>query len=453
MFDLSALPEALAPSGTARIRGTVVSIEGPIVSARLPLAGLGDLCSITLRTGKALEAVVAGFSGDLARLAPFEAADGITPGSPVESCGARPMVALPRMPLGGVYDVFGKPLSTASDQELPLSSSSASLERVPLNRLPLYRLPLYRAPPPPLTRRPIQDRFETGIRVIDGLCTLGIGQRIGLFAGPGVGKSTLLGSIARNANCDVVVAALVGERGREVGEFLRDALGVEGLRKSIVVVATSDESAIRRSLAAHSATTIAEHYRAQGKNVLLLVDSLTRVARAIREVTLAAGEVPVRQGYTPSVYAELPRLLERSGNDAKGSITAIYTVLTNGENETDALADEAKSLLDGHLELDAKIGERGIRPAIDPLRSISRLMPRVRSAEELGAAEQIRKALSRLRKDKDMLLFGATPDPELKRLLELEPRLLSFLNQGPREHVRDEATTRILYELSEALRR
>jgi flagellum-specific ATP synthase len=428
MFSTEVFASAATPSSPTT-RGVVISVEGPVVSARLPLAGLGDLCSITLRTGKTLQAVVVGFQGDVARLAPYESPDGITPGSPVLSAGLRPMMELPNSPLGGVYDVFGKPLVTSVAPRAPSS---------------VLRLPLHRSPPPALSRRSISEPFETGIKVIDGLCSLGVGQRIGLFAGAGVGKSTLLGAIARNSPCDVAVVALVGERGREVGEFLHDALGESGIARSIVIVATSDESALRRSLAAHSATAVAEHYRAQGKKVLLLVDSLTRVARAIREVTLAAGEVPVRQGYTPTVYAELPRLLERSGNDAHGSITAIYTVLTNGEDETDPLAEEAKSLLDGHLYLDSKIAERGIRPAIDPLRSVSRLMSRVRSGDELAAANSLRKALARLRKDKDLLLFGGTPDGELKRFLDAEPKLTAFLSQSPKDFVRIEEASRQL---------
>jgi type III secretion protein N (ATPase) len=308
--------------------------------------------------------------------------------------------------------------------------------------------PMTNSPPPALKRTPISEVVPTGIRVIDGLVPIGKGQRMGIFAPAGVGKSTLLGALARNTKCDVVVAALIGERGREVREFIDEVLGPDALARSVVVYATSDEPPARRMLAASTATAIAESFRAQGKHVLLMVDSLTRVARAIREVSLCMGELPVRQGYTPSVFTELPRLLERAGTNEHGAITALYTVLSSDENDTDVLREELLSLLDGHLCMTNQVALRGIRPAIDPTRSLSRLCPALSSTAELSAQTSVRTAIARLWKEKDMLMFGGTADESLKHLLSLEPTLNAFLAQNPHESIPLEQTKQQLGALA-----
>ncbi|MBN8550408.1 MAG: FliI/YscN family ATPase [Deltaproteobacteria bacterium] len=399
--------------------GTVCAIKGALVSARIPLAALGDLCWIERRSKLPLPAQVVSFYEDLCCLAAFDSLEGITPGAKVRGSGGAPYAATNGDPRGQVLDALGGPLRPASigcpDPLEPL------------------RMVLHAAPPNPLERRPITSQLVTGIRTIDALCPLGYGQRMGIFASAGVGKSTLLGMIARHAQVDVTVIALVGERGREVQDFIEHGLGPAGLARSVVVVATSDESPLRRLLAPKTATAIAEHYRDQGLRVLLLIDSLTRTARAIREVELSAGEIPVRQGYTAGVYSELPKLLERAGTNSCGSITALYTILTSGEEEHDALADEIKSILDGHLVLSSALARQGMRPAIDPLHSVSRLQEKFLDQRQLSQASTIQNLLSRLRRDREILLLGGTPDPELKAALQLEPDLMQLLTQAPNE--------------------
>jgi type III secretion protein N (ATPase) len=290
-----------------------------------------------------------------------------------------------------------------------------------------------RDPPPALERRPVNQPFVTGVRVLDGLLTLGEGQRVGLFAGSGVGKSTLLGSIAAGAAADVVVVALVGERGREVGEFLDHALSDEARRRSVVVVATSDVSALERLRAAHVATAYAEHFRDQGLRVLLLVDSVTRFARASREVGLAAGEPPTRRGYPPSTFALLPRLLERSGQGARGSITAVYTVLVEGGDLDEPVADEVRGILDGHVVLDRALAARGHYPAVDVCASLSRVMDGIVSAEHRGAARRLRALVATYEAKRDLVTLGAYAkgsDAELDEALLRMPRIDAFLRQG-----------------------
>ena len=415
MLSLQSLHEELTAPPPLKRRGSVVAVRSGLISARLPQAAIGDLCSVSTNRRRLIQAQVVSFQNDLSNLAPFDSVDGICPGSEIESSGQPPAIEVSDELLGKIVDALGQP---RTEQSLTFSKSQRSLES---------------APPDPLTRLSIADQLETGIASIDGLLSIGYGQRIGLFAGPGIGKSTLLGAIARNAQVDCVVIALVGERGREVKEFITDCLGPEGMKRAVVVVSTSDEPPIRRSLAALTATTIAEHFRDQGKRVLLLVDSLTRMARSLRDVGLAAGEMPLRQGFTPSVYAALPRLIERAGNNDRGSITAIYSVLTANDQESDPLGEEVKSLLDGHIVLDSKVAARGIRPAIDVTRSISRLITKLHSAEYLAKIELISGALSRLDRERDLLLLGGKPDQALRAALAIEPELISFLNQAPRE--------------------
>jgi type III secretion protein N (ATPase) len=310
---------------------------------------------------------------------------------------------------------------------------------------------IYGKPPNAATRPPITEPFETGIRAIDGFCTLGRGQRMAICASAGVGKSTLLASITRGASADVIVVALVGERGREVREFIDTALGAAGLTRSVIVVATSDDSSLLRQTAPYTATAIAEHFRDQGLRVLLIVDSLTRMARAIRETSIAAGEIPVRQGYTNSVYMLLPRLLERAGTSSNGSITAMYTVLTNQDNDTDPLADEVKSLLDGHIMLREELAAKGVFPAIDVTASVSRLFERVTDHLTREASYRLRYALSRLWKDRELALLGGAPDNELKKILEQQEALLGLIRQDMHHGIQLSETRKRMIEVSRSL--
>jgi type III secretion protein N (ATPase) len=293
-----------------------------------------------------------------------------------------------------------------------------------------------RSPPPALTRRLVQRPLPTGVRVIDGLLTMGEGQRIGLFAGSGVGKSTLLASIARGTAADVVIVALVGERGREVGEFVEHSLGAEGRKKSVVVVATSDAPALERLRAAQVATAYAEYFRDRGARALLLVDSVTRFARAQREVGLAAGEPPVRRGYPPSLFAMLPRLLERGGQGPSGSITAIYTVLVEGGDMDEPIADEVRGIVDGHVVLDRAIAARGRYPAVDVTTSLSRVMSAIAEKPHLDAARRMRELVAVYEAKRDLVLLGAYAkgtDKELDRAIDRMPHIEAFLAQTPHE--------------------
>jgi type III secretion protein N (ATPase) len=310
-------------------------------------------------------------------------------------------------------------------------------------------VPVDRDPPSALDRRPITRALATGVRVIDGLLTLGEGQRIGLLAGSGVGKSSLLGAIARGADADAVVVALVGERGREVGEFLEHALGEAGRKKSVVVVATSDASALERLRAAHVATAYAEYFRDEGKRVMLLVDSVTRFARAQREVGLAAGEPPARRGYPPSVFALLPRLLERAGQGARGSITAVYTVLVEGGDMDEPVADETRGVLDGHVVLDRALAARGHYPAVDVNASLSRVMDSIVSTPHQEAARRLRALLAAHEAKRDLVTLGAYTkgsDKELDEALLRMPRIDQFLRQDAREIVSFDHTVNALLQ-------
>jgi type III secretion protein N (ATPase) len=308
-----------------------------------------------------------------------------------------------------------------------------------------------RPPPPPLARRRISEPLPLGIRAIDALATVGEGQRLGLFAGAGVGKSTLLGQIARNARADLSVVCLVGERGREVREFVEDALGPEGLARSVVVAATSDEPALVRRESAHVATAIAEWFAERGAKVLLVLDSLTRYARAQREVGLAAGEPPARLGYPASVFAALPRLVERTGNRAAGGITALYTVLVAGTDHDEPIADEVRGLLDGHVVLDRRLAEAGRFPAIDPLASLSRTMPAVTGDAHRAAARRLRGLLAAHERHRDLIAAGAYrrgADPEADLALDRMELIERFLRQAPSERESFENVLELLSELA-----
>jgi flagellum-specific ATP synthase len=418
----------LSPALT--LTGSIVSVQGSSITARLPQASVGDLCWVITRDNQQIAGQVVSFSNELFSLALFEEPEGIYPGAPVKTRGQQLSVPVGDHLLGKVIDPLGRALDGTPFQA-PAAMRSISAK-----------------PPPASGRPPIDTPICTGVKAIDGFCTLGRGQRMGIFASAGVGKSTLLAMIARKANVDVIVVALVGERGREVQEFIDETLGAEGLARSVLVVATSDDSSLLRQTAPYTATTIAEHFRDQGKDVLLIVDSLTRMARAVRETSIAAGDLPVRHGYTNSVYTQLPKLVERAGVSMKGSITALYTVLTNQEDDIDPLADEVKSLLDGHICLRKEIAELGILPAIDITQSISRLFTKLKPREYCGAARAVSNAMSRFIKDRQILLLGGAPDAELQRILDHQRELFNAVNQSFHAHCSQSDTEESIRELA-----
>jgi FliI/YscN family ATPase len=413
--------------------GTIVAARGYTAVATLPGAAIGDICCIERTNGSTVQAEVIAFDRELIHLAPFESLEGTAPGSTVINMHTTASFPLPdeqTLP-GAILNGCGEPIQL--------------LQRSPAGESPGGKVSLYSSPPCPLTRAPIAEQMLTGIPLIDLLLPIGYGQRIGLFAGPGAGKSTLLGVITQRATVDICVVGLIGERGREVQEFVEHSLGEAGRKKCVVIVSTSDESPCQRKNAALTATAVAEHYRSQGKRVLLLIDSLTRTARAIREIGLSTGEPPVRHGYTASVFTELPELLERTGNDAHGSITAIYTVLSNHESDIDPLAEELQSLLDGHFVLSADLSARGRYPAIDLTQSVSRLARRLLSPDQGAFADMVREMYSRLSRDRDLVLFGGRADEELQRYLEIEEEVDQLLRRscgvGEMERVRAEIMT------------
>jgi type III secretion protein N (ATPase) len=426
-IDLESLKAKLAGAPTVRATGRVLGVTGLSLRFSLPGVRVGDVVTVK-RRGEPLACEVVGFDGGEAIAMPLGALVGVGPDDGVESSGGPLLVHVSERLLGRVVDGLGRPF----DGGVPIEG-----ELVPVDR----------DPPGALGRRPVARPLATGVRVVDGLLTLGEGQRVGLFAGSGVGKSTLLGTIARGAEADVVVVALVGERGREVGEFLERSLGPRGRKKSVVVVATSDVAALERLRAAQVATAYAEHFRDRGARVLLLVDSVTRFARAQREVGLAAGEPPVRRGYPPSVFAMLPRLLERSGQSANGSITAIYAVLVEGGDMDEPIADEVRGILDGHVVLDRTVAARGRYPAVDVTTSLSRVMDSIATPEHREAARRLRELVARYEGRRDLIALGAYTkgsDKELDEAIARMPQVEAFLRQDPSEHSPLEASVAAL---------
>jgi type III secretion protein N (ATPase) len=429
-MDIGALKAKLASVSTARAIGRVRAVTGLALRFTMPGVRVGDVVLVK-RRGEPLACEVVGFDGGEAVGMPLGPLAGVGPDDEVEGTGAPFEVRAGEAMLGRVLDGLGRPI----DGGPPLSGGAM--------------VPVDRDPPSPMDRRPVDRPIATGIKALDGLLTLGEGQRVGLFAGSGVGKSTLLGAIARGVEADVVVVALVGERGREVGEFLEHSLGPEGRARSVVVVATSDVAALERLRAAQVATAYAEHFRDQGARVMLLVDSVTRFARAQREVGLAAGEPPARRGYPPSVFAMLPRLLERSGQGKSGSITAIYTVLVEGGDMDEPIADEVRGILDGHVVLDRAIAARGRYPAIDVTVSLSRVMDGVVSREHKEAARKLRALVAAHEAKRDLVALGAYvkgTDRELDEALARMPRIEALLRQDPRDKVVFDETVRTLVE-------
>ena len=428
-MDLDALRAKLAATPAIRATGRVLGVTGLALRVAIPGARVGDVVEVQRRGGEPLVCEVVGFDEGETIAMPLGPLAGVGLDDQVLTTGAPLEVRASRALLGRVVDGLGR----------PIDGGPAIADGV--------LVPVDRDPPSALSRRPIDKPLTTGVRVLDGLLTLGEGQRVGLFAGSGVGKSTLLGALARGANADCVVVALVGERGREVGEFLEHALGAEGRARSIVVVATSDVAALERLRAAQVATAYAEHFRDQGARVLLLVDSVTRFARAQREVGLAAGEPPARRGYPPSVFAMLPRLLERSGQSDRGSITALYTVLVEGGDMDEPIADEVRGILDGHVVLDRAIAARGRYPAVDVSVSLSRVMGQVVSAEHRAAAARFRALVAAYEAKRDLVTLGAYAkgsDRELDDAIARLPKIDAFLRQDVLERTDFAATVAAL---------
>ncbi|MBQ7734037.1 MAG: flagellar protein export ATPase FliI [Synergistaceae bacterium] len=373
-----------------KINGRIVQVVGLVAESQGPDVRVGDLCHICFRDGShELDAEVVGFRGDRVLLMPLGALQEVGPGCDVVSTNRPLEVPVGEALLGRVLDGLGNPI----DDKGPIAASD------------FY--PLYATPPHPLRRKMVDTPLSVGVRVVDGMLTLGKGQRIGIFAGSGVGKSTLLGMMARYTTADVNVISLVGERGREVREFIERDLGPEGLKRSVLVIATSDQPALIRLKSAMTATAIAEYFRDQGKDVLLMMDTVTRVARAQREIGLAIGEPPATRGYTPSVFEMLPRLLERAGAGEVGSITGIYTVLVDGDDMNEPVADTVRGILDGHIVLSRKIAARNFYPAVSVLDSVSRVMPALVSREHLNSAGRVRDLLATYAESEDLINIGA----------------------------------------------
>ena len=409
-LDLSKYGQKLQRVELLPCRGSVVRVAGLTVESKGPPVGVGELCEIRLADGRKVPAEVVGFQNALRVLLPLEGIEGIAPRDPVVPRSSPRYIQLGDRILGRVIDGLGRPI----DGKGPLRG--------------VDRRSLDHPCPAPLSRKRISDPLVFGIRSFDGLLTCGKGQRIGIFAGSGVGKSTLLGEIARTSEADVNVLALVGERGREVRQFLEESLGAEGLSRSVVAVATSDTSPIQRVKVAFAAITIAEYFRDQGKDVLFMMDSLTRFAQAQREIGLSAGEPPTTKGYCPSVFSLMPKLTERLGRAETGSITGIFTILVEADDMNDPVADSVRALLDGHIVLSRKLAELGHYPAVDILQSVSRLMDAVVSPEHLTAARKFKAIYATYQGAEDLINIGAL-SPGSNRRIDQAVSLIDRVNE------------------------
>jgi flagellum-specific ATP synthase len=409
----------LSEADSAQWTGTVTETIGLIVESRGPAAAVGDFCEILTRSGRRIRTQVIGFREGRLLSMPLEETGGLQSGDKIVARKRDSQLAVSTALLGRVLDGFGRPI----DQGPPLPADAW--------------YDLHAPPPGPLEREPIEEPLSTGIRAIDAFLTCGRGQRVGIFGGSGVGKSTLLGNLLKNHDADVAVLALVGERNREVRDFIEQELGPEGLRRSVLVVATSDRPSPLRVRACFVALAIAEFFRDQGKDVLLVADSVTRLAMAQREIGLAGGEPPSQKGYTPSVFQMLPRIFERAGRFQRGSITGFFTVLVEGDDMNEPIADAVRGILDGHIVLSRALGQRGHYPAIDVLQSVSRLATRVSSRDQAASASKVRALLAELEASEDLVRIGAYAagaNPKLDVALRLREQVESFLRQGAHEH-------------------
>ncbi len=423
---------AVKLTSLSELRGVVTDVTGLVVEGSGPFVPMGS--HVTIFSGlQRIPAQVVGFRKDKILLMPFLELQGISPGAAIVASGAEADVLVSEQLLGRVIDGLGNPIDNAP---LPMTGDT---------------VPLYRQPPNPIKRSRIEECFDLGVRSMNAMLTVGCGQRIGIMAGSGVGKSTLMGMIARHSSSDVNVIALVGERGREVREFIERDLGEEGLRRSVVVVATGNESSLLRIRAAFLATAIAEYFRDQGKKVVLMVDSVTRLCMAQREIGLAIGEPPSTRGYTPSVFAMLPRLLERAGTtEGTGSITGLYTVLVEGDDMNEPIADATRGILDGHIVLSRRLAGKGHFPAIEVLESVSRVMSDIVPQEVVEAAAMARDVIATYREAEDLITIGAYKsgqNPSVDRAVKLIDPINQFLRQKAGDRVALEDSWRELHAI------
>ncbi|MDH4617192.1 flagellar protein export ATPase FliI [Brevibacillus sp. AY1] len=418
ILDLSRYRQALQAMDTMRVNGKVTQVVGLTIESEGPEVRLGEICHITPHhRQEPIIAEVVGFRDNKVLLMPLGELTEIGPGCDVVATGRSLDVKVGPEILGSILDGLGRPYQGS----LPFGLTS-----YPTNNMP----------PNPILRPRIKEPLSVGVRAIDGLLTIGKGQRVGIFAGSGVGKSTLMGMIARNTTADINVIALIGERGREVMEFIERDLGEEGLKRSVVIVATSDQPAMIRIKGAMIATSIAEYFRDRGMNVMLMMDSVTRFAMAQREIGLAIGEPPATRGYTPSVFALLPKLLERAGTADRGSITAFYTVLVDSDDMNDPIADAVRGILDGHIVLDRKIAQKGQFPAIDVLQSVSRVMTEIASDSHQEAARQLKRHMATFREAEDLINIGAYKpgtNREIDAAIRYRDIIRDFTAQGTHE--------------------
>lgn len=428
-FSFDLYEKVLAETDPIRLTGRVTQVVGLIIETTGPQMTVGEICHVMTPT-QPLPCEVVGFRRNATLLMPLTQVEGIRQGAEVVPAGVPLTAPAGEGLLGRLIDGLGFPL----DEKGPLP---ATVARVPINR----------DPPSPFSRKRISQPLGTGVRVLDGLFTIGRGQRLGIFSGSGVGKSTLMGMVCRSSQADINVIALIGERGREVREFIEKDLGEDGLRRSIVVVATSDRPALVRIKAAYTATAIAEYFRDQGKDVMLMMDSVTRFALAQREVGLAVGEPPTTRGYTPSVFALLPKLLERAGTAKTGSITGIYTVLVEGGDMDEPVADAVRGILDGHLVLSREMAHQNLYPAVDILASISRLMPDIATRRHIDIANKVKDLFSTYQQAADLVTIGAYKagsNPKIDEAVARLPRIHEFIKQGIRESVTFEQAVKAL---------
>ena len=429
----SRVKEKLEETTTIKYKGTVSKLLGLTVEVKLPGLKIGDLCYIETATGQQKPAEVVAFKGDAAQLLLLLDGEGIGQGSLVTTSYRPIIIPVGDFLLGRLIDPMGEPLDGK-----PLDTTGA-----------LWRT-IEGPPPGPFERPIITEQFSTGVRAFDSCMTMGCGQRLGLFAGSGVGKSTLLGMIARNSDADVNVMALIGERGREVKEFVEDSLGEEGMKKSVLVCSTGDKPPLIRQKALLTATSICEYFRDQGKKVFLMTDTITRCAMAGREVGLSTGEPPTMKGYPPSIFSWLQKALERAGNSPKGSITALYTVLMEGDDISDPIVDTVRGIVDGHIFLSRKVAEANHYPAIDVLGSISRLMSSISTPEHKEAAAKMRKILAMYRENKDLIdvgMYQPGSNPKLDIAIQMMPQVNGFLQQRISDSVSMETTIQALIDM------
>jgi flagellum-specific ATP synthase len=434
LLDISSYRSRIAQVQSCVKSGTVAQVRGLVIEAYGPNLRIGDMCRVMTRADGEIGvlAEVVGFSEHRMLLMPLDEMHEVGPGSKVIATRHEAAVPLPEGLTGRIVNALGEPIDGKGDLQYD------------------YRRKIRGASPDPLTRKPIKAIFRTGVRSIDSFTAMGHGQRIGLFSGSGVGKSTLMGMLARGSHSDVNVIALIGERGREVREFIETSLSADALARSVVVVSTSDEPAMRRLRAAYMATSIAESFRDQGANVLFMMDSVTRFAMAQREIGLSVGEPPANRGYPPSVFSILPRLLERTGNSNKGSITAYYTVLVEGDDMNEPISDAVRGILDGHIVLSRKLATANIFPAVDVLESVSRLSTTVCNEDQLALVSKAREMLAVYRENEDLINIGAYvkgSNPVIDLAIQKRPALVAFLKQGMREISTTESTFNRLKEI------